>query len=173
MRASVLLASVLAVCAGVLPSAVLGWGDTGHSLTARLAMSLFSDATVQLMKEIVPEKNGNISEVTQRASLAYYEHEHWLQRHSTESEPEQAAAANCHLLCCGALRRCKLPRGQIPSAVPPVPTPTQPPTTRVRRTVDSARTFELCTAHSVRMSAACPTTDRVLLTATVCGAAPQ
>ena len=59
-----LLASALLVCALALPIAVHGWGDTGHTITGRLAMSLFSDATAALMRELAPEVNGNISDVS-------------------------------------------------------------------------------------------------------------
>ena len=64
MRVQALLVLVVVVCAAVLPSYVYSWGDTGHSLTARLAMSLFSDKTAALMKEIVPDVRGDISQVS-------------------------------------------------------------------------------------------------------------
>ena len=64
MRINVLLVFVLAVCGALLPAAVHAWGDTGHSLTGRLAMSLFSDKTTQLMKEILPMENGEIDRVS-------------------------------------------------------------------------------------------------------------
>ena len=64
MRVNCLLVAAVALSAVVLLAArVAAWGDTGHTLTARIAMSLFEGNTGALMSQLVPEVGGNISNV--------------------------------------------------------------------------------------------------------------